>query len=186
MRIIAGRFRGAKLQSPEGEDTRPTADRAREALFNLLVHGKFAHLLKGGRIADVFAGTGSIGLEALSRGAAEAVFVEKHKPALAALKANIDKCRARDNCSIVARDATAPGRAASPCDIVFLDAPYRQNLSEPALLALLDNGWLAEGGLVIVQTDPKESFTPPETLTVVDERKYGAARLYFMAAVDQD
>ena len=137
-------------------------------------------------MAAVLAGAARLGLEAPWRGAAEAGFGEENQPARTALKANSDKGRARDNGSIVTRDATAPGRAASPCDIVFLDAPYRQNLSEPALLALLDNGWLAEGGLVIVQTDPKESFTPPETLTVVDERKYGAARLYFMTAVDQD
>lgn len=186
MRIIAGRFRGAKLQAPTDMDTRPTADRTREALFNLLVHGKYAHLLKGGRVADVFAGTGSVGLEALSRGAVHAVFFENHRAALAVLKANIDKCRAQDNATVIARDAAKPGRPSAPCDILFLDAPYRKGLSEPVLNGLLDNGWLAQGGLVIVQTDPKEDFTPPNALTVVDERKYGAARLYFLTEADQD
>lgn len=186
MRIIAGRFRGAHLQSPIGVDTRPTADRAREALFNMLVHGKFADRLKGGRFADAFAGTGAVGLEALSRGAEKAVFIENHRAALDALKANIAKCRTEENTSIVARDATSPGNPPAPCDIVFLDAPYRQGLSEPALDALLRAGWLADDGLVIVQTDPKESFKPPASLTVVDERKYGAAKLYFMVESPQD
>jgi len=105
MRIITGRFRGAKLMTPPGDTTRPTADRTREALFNMLGHGEYRDLLRGAHVADICAGTGSVGLEALSRGAAHVTFMEKDRNALTCLKANIDKCRAQEDCTILAVDA---------------------------------------------------------------------------------
>ena len=180
MRIITGRFRGAKLMTPDGNTTRPTADRTREALFNMLGHGEYRTLLRDAHVADVCAGSGSVGLEALSRGAAHATFFEIDRHAQAALKANIAKCRAEGMTSLLPQDARKAGRPKQPCQLIFIDPPYHKGLAEQCLEALLAKGWLAQGGLVVVQTHPEEPFEAPSALEVVDERKYGAARLYFL------
>ncbi|RED48517.1 16S rRNA (guanine(966)-N(2))-methyltransferase RsmD [Aestuariispira insulae] len=180
MRIITGRFRGTKLMTPDGNTTRPTADRTREALFSMLGHGDYRALVKDGHVADICAGSGSVGLEALSRGAAHATFFEMDRHALAALKANITKCRAEKETTVLPIDARKAGKPKQPCDLIFIDPPYHKGLAEQCLESVLNSGWMARDGLVIVQTHPEEPFECPASLEVVDERKYGAARLYFL------
>src|SRR5579875_3162710 len=138
MRIIAGRHRGKLLRAPEGIGVRPTGARAREALFDILAHGRFADrpVYEGARVLDAFAGTGAFGLEALSRGADHASFIEKDRAALAALRANIAAVREEKNASVIAGDALHPPRAAMSCSLAFLDPPYGEALAPPALAAL--------------------------------------------------
>jgi 16S rRNA (guanine966-N2)-methyltransferase len=185
MRIIAGKHRGRPLAAPVGEAVRPTSDRAREALFNILAHGTLATsgpAYAGARVLDCFAGTGAFGLEALSRGAAAAVFIENNRTALAALRQNIAALGEQARTHVVAADVTAPPRALAPCDLVFLDPPYREGLGGPALAALAASGWLAPDALCIVEVAAKERFAAPAGFTPVDERRYGAARLVFLRA----
>src|SRR6202167_253113 len=141
MRIVAGAWRGRSLLAPSGTATRPTADRVRQALFDMLMHAPWAGptVITDASVLDVFAGTGALGLEALSRGAARAVFVERARPALAALRTNIEACRAGDRCEVLPIDAlSAP--AGERADIVFLDPPYGQDLAVRALARLRSVG----------------------------------------------
>jgi 16S rRNA (guanine966-N2)-methyltransferase len=183
MRIIAGKHRGRPLIAPVGEAVRPTSDRAREALFNILAHGTLAAsgpAYAGARVLDGFAGTGAFGLEALSRGATSAVFIENSRAALAALRQNIAALGETARTQIVTGDATAPPRALAPCDLVFLDPPYREKLGGKALAALAAAGWLAPEALAIIEVAAKEPLETPPGFTVIDERRYGAARLVFL------
>jgi 16S rRNA (guanine966-N2)-methyltransferase len=161
---------------------RPTSDRAREALFNILSHGTLAG--DGGpfegAVLDAFAGTGALGLEALSRGAAEAVFIEQDRDALAILRRNIDALGESARVRIVPGDATRPPRAAAQCAVVFLDPPYRSGLAVTALQALSAAGWLAPQSLAVVELAAREELLPPRGFTLLDERVYGAARLVFL------
>lgn len=125
------------------------------------------------RVLDVFAGTGAYGLEALSRGAASATFIENNRAALSAIRANVAACRAEETTNIIAADATNPPRGA-PHDLIFLDPPYGQNLVPKALAALI--GWVAPGAIIIAEFGPEQIFAPPEMLA---ERRHGKARLLF-------
>jgi 16S rRNA (guanine966-N2)-methyltransferase len=183
VRIIAGRHRGRALAAPPGNDIRPTSDRAREALFNILAHGKFAAdgpAYAGVRVLDAFAGTGAFGLEALSRGADAAVFIENGRAALDALRANIAVLGETARARIVSADATAPPRALAPASLAFLDPPYGKELAPPALVALAAAGWLTPDALCIIEVAAKERIEPPPGFISVDERRYGAARLAFL------
>ena len=168
---------------PAGETVRPTSDRAREALFNILLHGRFA--ASGSPIArrtvlDAFAGTGAFGLEALSRGAATAAFIENTREALAALRRNVAALGEDARAQIVAGDATRPPRATFPCALAFLDPPYGSGLAPAALTALAAAGWFEAEALAIVEVAAREEFAAPAGFTVIDERVYGAARLVFL------
>lgn len=178
VRIIAGRHRGRRLAAPEGLATRPTADRARQALFARLEQG--SPPLRGSRFLDLFAGSGAVGLEALSRGAAEALLVEEAAPAARAIAANIRALgdtgrRAR----LLQADATRLGLAPHPFDIAFLDPPYGSGLLVPALGGLLAGGWLAPGARVVGEVAAREPVAPVPGLLLEDERRYGAARFLF-------
>jgi len=175
MRIIAGRHRGRRLVSPEGQATRPTADRLRQALFDMLWHAPWGGraALEGARVLDAFAGTGALGLEALSRGAAHATFLETDRAALAALAANIAACRETATTTVLAADATHPPRAAAPCSLIFLDPPYGQALIPRTLAALGAAGWIAPDALVIAETGREEALDLPALAT----RAHGAARV---------
>src|SRR5213082_978319 len=145
LRIVGGVHRGRRLTAPPGETVRPTSDRARQALFNILSHGSFAAggLPFAGRpVLDAFAGTGALGLEALSRGASAAVFIESDREWLTALRSNIAALDADDRAQIIAGDATRPPRASFGCAVAFLDPPYHSGLTAPALAALAAAGWL--------------------------------------------
>jgi 16S rRNA (guanine966-N2)-methyltransferase len=183
MRIIGGRHRGRRLAAPQGLAVRPTSDRAREALFDILSHGRFAACglpFADETVLDAFAGTGALGLEALSRGAARAVFIENAAPALAALRRNIAALGEGGRTLILPGDATRPPRAGEACALVFIDPPYRSGLAGPALLALDAAGWLRPGALVVLETAARERPPPPAGFTLLDERVYGAARLTFL------
>ena len=174
MRIIGGASRGLHL-APVGEGDakahlRPTSDRVREAIFNLLINGGYGNPVAGARVLDVFAGTGALGLEALSRGAASAAFLENGAAALSILKRNIGLMRAGDRAEIIRRDATRPGESpGARFDLVFLDPPYGKTMGEAALAAL--RGWIAPDALVVWE----ESTAPllPEGFAQLDQRKYG-------------
>jgi 16S rRNA (guanine966-N2)-methyltransferase len=175
MRIVAGAWRGRSLTAPPGTETRPTADRVRQALFDILMHAPWAgrSVIEGASVLDVFAGTGAMGLEALSRGAARAVFVERARPALVALRANIEACRASDRCEVVALDAlTMPG--GPRVDIVFLDPPYGQDLVPRALTRLREVGRVGPGCLIVAETGRDE---PPPDAQPLADRTHGAARV---------
>jgi 16S rRNA (guanine966-N2)-methyltransferase len=176
MRIVAGAWRGRALAVPPGLTTRPTADRVRQALFDMLLHAPWGGRasIEGAHVLDAFAGTGALGLEALSRGAAHATFVERDRAALAVLGANIAACRAADRCMVLAADVlTLP--AGPACGLVFLDPPYGADLVPRAVTALRAAGRLAPGALVVAETGRDEARPGPED--VLAERTHGAARL---------
>jgi 16S rRNA (guanine966-N2)-methyltransferase len=176
MRIVAGAWRGRALIAPQGTATRPTADRARQALFDMLLHAPWGgrDTVEGAQVLDIFAGTGAFGLEALSRGATHATFVEHDRAALAALRANIAACRAQDRSTVLAVDALAipPGE---PASLVFLDPPYHHDLVSRAITRLHEAGRLAPGALLIAETARDEALSI--AFPVLAERGYGAARI---------
>jgi 16S rRNA (guanine966-N2)-methyltransferase len=184
MRIVGGKHRGRKLESPPDERVRPTSDRARESLFNILSHGRFAaggtSLLIGARVLDVFCGTGALGFEALSRGAAHATFIDSDPASLKLVQANAKTLGETANAQTYQTDATKLGRATQAAMIAFLDPPYREGLAGPALAALAANGWLADGAICVVETDAREDLETPADFTREDERRYGKAKLTFL------
>ncbi|MEK9672355.1 MAG: 16S rRNA (guanine(966)-N(2))-methyltransferase RsmD [Rhodospirillaceae bacterium] len=184
MRIVGGKYRGKKLRAPEGRDLRPTSDRARQAIFNILAHGKAAYDLDGIRVIDLFCGTGAMGLEAISRGAAGGVFIDRDPAALKLVKENAASMGVWRDCLVLGLDGTKlppPPRAAhAPVDIAFIDPPYGEGLAEPALLALQGKGWLKPGGLAVVEVGAAEDLAVPPAYETSDERTYGAAKVYFL------
>ena len=179
MRVIAGRWRGRSLQAPPGASTRPTADRVRQALFDSLWHAPWAgrSAVEGARVLDAFAGTGALGLEALSRGAAHCSFIEQDRAALAALRANIAALKAEPMARILPGDALRPPRAAAPCSLLFLDPPYGKDLGPQALTALRSAGWVAPGALACLEIGRDEPLPEPEGWALLAERPQGAARM---------
>ena len=180
MRINAGSHKGLKLAVPEGADVRPTSDRARQAIFNILAH-KF-DCVTGARVLDVFAGSGALGIEALSRGAGSLAVLEKTRDAADCIKRNLAAARESERAIILLADALSPPDAArfrkfSPCDLVFLDAPYAEGLTGPALGALAKAGWLAENAILVVETGAREVLDLPPGFDVADDRRYGKARM---------
>ncbi len=177
MRIVAGAWRGRRLLAPSGSTTRPTADRVRQALFDMLLHAPWGgrDAVEGTRVLDAFAGTGALGLEALSRGAAHATFMERDRAALTALRANIAACGAADRAIVLAVDATRPPPAEAPCGLAFLDPPYGEELVPRAVSALRGAGWLAPRALIIAETGEDEALAEPVTILV--SRTHGAARI---------
>jgi 16S rRNA (guanine966-N2)-methyltransferase len=183
MRIVGGRHRGRRLLAPPGDAVRPTSDRAREALFNILSHGPLAASglpFADAAVLDAFAGTGALGLEALSRGAAEAVFIERDRDALATLRRNIEALGESTRTRIMPGDATRPPRAAAACAVAFLDPPYRSGLAGPALAGLAAMGWLTPDALVVIEIGAREEMPPADGFALLDDRAYGAARLIFL------
>lgn len=174
MRIVAGQWRGRKLVAPEGDATRPTADRVRETLFSMLVSrlGSF----EGLAVADLFAGSGALGLEALSRGAASCVFVEQHAPALRALRTNIANMRAQAQSDVRATSVMALGPAKAPLDLVLLDPPYGTGAGAVALEKLARLGWLSKASWVSLETAADEEPRARGFEAVV-ERRVGKARV---------
>src|SRR5262249_35761136 len=183
MRIVGGRHRGRRLLAPAGVTVRPTSDRAREALFNILTHGGLAAdgiPFAGAAVLDAFAGTGALGLEALSRGAAEAVFIERDPEAVAVLRRNVAALGESAHSEIVPGDATRPPLARLEWAGLFIDPPYRSGLAAPALEAIDRAGWLKPDALAIVELGAREELLPSRGFTLLDERVYGAARLVFL------
>ena len=183
MRIIAGKFKGRPLAAPKGQNTRPTSDRAREAIFNVLAHADWAPALDDARIIDLFAGSGSLGLEAISRGAAFSLFVETETRARGAIRQNIETLNLFASTQIYRRSAIAlgprPAQFDVPFDIAFLDPPYRKNLVTPALSQLLNGGWLTDTAVIMVESGADEDLDFAD-LEVQSERIKGAAKVTFL------
>lgn len=185
MRIIGGTWRGRALTAPLGEATRPTADRVRQALFDRLMHATWARTgastgvardaFEGAVVLDAFAGTGALGLEALSRGAARAVFIETDRAALVALRANVAACGAEARCRVVPGSVLRSLPGGEACGLVFLDPPYGAGLVEPAVAMLRASGWIGEGALLLVEIGRDEAV--PAVGDVVAEFSAGAARI---------
>jgi len=185
MRIVGGRFKGREIAAPPGRDTRPTGDRAREAVFNILAHAAWAPGLEGRRVLDLFAGSGALGLEALSRGAAFALFVETDDAARGTIRDNIEALGLFGATRIHRRDATdlgaKPAGLGAPFDLAFLDPPYGKGLGERALARLKEGDWIAVDALVVFECGADESPVTPG-YTLLDTRAYGAAKVLFLRA----
>ncbi len=184
MRIIAAAHRGRRLVAPAGLATRPTAERLRQALFDMLWHAPWGGRarIEGARVLDAFAGSGALGLEALSRGAADVASLEQDRAALAALRANVAALGEAARALVIAGDVLRPPRAAAPCGLVFLDPPYGKGLVAAAIPALAAAGWIAPGALVIVETAAEEALAPPPGLAPLAERAHGAGLVRVFAA----
>ena len=186
MRIIAGEWRGRPIAAPVGQATRPTSDRAREGLFSMLASrlGSF----EGLQVADLFAGSGALGLEALSRGAAFCTFVEKDGAAIAALRANAAKLKAEERADVRAQGAERASAPPRPCDLILIDPPYGSDALPAVLARIAEPDWLAPGGWVSLETargDAKSEAPLPEGWTVAADRNFGKARIRLLRLADQ-
>jgi 16S rRNA (guanine966-N2)-methyltransferase len=183
MRIVGGQFKGRAIAAPPGRDTRPTSDRTREALFNILEHTDWSPGVEARRVLDLFAGSGALGLEALSRGASFALFVETAAAARGAIRDNIEALGLFGTTRIHRRDATdlgtKPAGLGEPFDLVFLDPPYHKGLGERALSQLQHGGWIANDALVVFECAADE-MPDTEGFAVLDARSYGAAKVLFL------
>jgi len=185
VRIIAGRFRGRALASVGKGDKaghlRPTTDRVRESLFSMLGGGRLGDPLTGARVLDLFAGTGALGLEALSRGAERVCFIDEGRVAARLIRENVAKCGVERSTTLIQRDATRIGaNPDAPYDLVFCDPPYGKAMGEAALAAALAGGWIAPGALVV--WEESAPVIPPEGLTLLDERRYGDTTIRILEA----
>lgn len=175
MRIIAGKYRGKKLFSPSGDGVRPTSDRTREALFNIL-NSKLGNNWENLKVLDIFAGTGALGLEALSRGAAELCLIDTNTQTLT----KNAKLFANEKMEIIKADATALPNAKAKFNLFFMDAPYKKGLSELALAELVKKNWLESDAVGVIEVEKKEKIELPQEFEIIDERTYGIAKLYFV------
>lgn len=187
IRIIGGKHRGRMLATPEGEATRPTSNRARESLFNILMHASWRDDEDGGtsplieaRVLDAYAGSGALGLEALSRGATHATFLDNEAAAVKAIGENLRKLGETGAAKVVRADATRPPPSREPCDLVFLDPPYRSGQAPAAIAALAAAGWMTPGCIVTVELAHNEDLLPPDGFEAIDERRYGAAKIVIL------
>jgi len=184
LRIVSGEFRGKTLIAPPGEATRPTSDRARQAIFNILEHAAWSKGVREARVIDLFAGSGALGFEALSRGAAFCLFVENDEAARGAIRQNAEAMHAFGKTRVHRRDATdlgvRPGADGPAFDLAFLDPPYAKGLGEKALERLAAGGWLAEGAMVVFERGAGEGDFTVDGFEGLDARDYGAARVNFL------
>ncbi len=183
MRIVGGELRGRPLATPRSQAIRPTTDRTREAVFNVLTH-RFGDRLEGAQVLDLFAGTGALGLEALSRGAARCLFVEESAEGRGLIRTNVEAFGLQGRTKIFRRDATGLGEAGTvpPSGLVFADPPYGKGLAEAALRSALQGGWLLPGALCVVEEAASAPFSPGDGFSVRDERAYGETIIRFIEA----
>src|ERR1700721_2327203 len=173
MRVVGGRLRGRNLAAPSSRDIRPTADRLRESVFNILMHA-YDNPIEGARVLDLFAGTGALGIEAVSRGAAFTLFVDNGAEARALLRNNVEALGLGGVTKVYRRDATdlGPAHPMEPLSLVFLDPPSRVKLAEKALASLRDGGWLTAGALLVVEESKAAAFVAPDGFTELERRAY--------------
>ena len=183
MRVVGGTLRGRALAAPASPVIRPTADRLRESLFNILAHA-YGDLASGARVLDLFAGTGALGIEALSRGAAFALFVDESAEARALLRENVAALGLGGTSRIFRRDATqlGPVHPVAPFSLGFLDPPYGQGLAAKALASARAGGWFTSGALIVVEEAAKAQFAAPEGFTELERRRYDDSELVFLRA----
>ena len=183
MRVVGGRLRGRNLASPTSREIRPTADRLRESVFNILIHA-FGDPISGARVLDLFAGTGALGIEAVSRGAAFALFVDNGTEARALLRNNVEALGLGGVTKVFRRDATnlGPAHPVEPFSLVFLDPPYGKGLAEKALASLRDGGWLTKEALVVVEEAKAAAFSAQEGFAELERRSYDDTEFVFLRA----
>ena len=184
MRIIAGKYRGRRLaalgKGDAGAHLRPTSDRVRESLFSMLTHHD---VIEGARVLDLFAGTGAVGFEALSRGAASVCFVENGRSGQRLIGENMRKLDTAADTQLLRHDATRLGPwTQAAFDLVFLDPPYGKSMGQKALVAAAEGGWLAPGALIVLEEAKRADFSPPAPFTFLDRRDYGDTSLFFLRA----
>lgn len=184
MRIIAGKYRGRRLIAPEGDRIRPTSDRLRERLFNILEHGRDENLT-GAMVADIFAGSGALGIEALSRGAASVTFVETDREARQVIRANLSELGLTDQAEIIGSAANQLPAKAHAFDLVMLDPPYGRDLLGPALERLLKVGWIGPDTCVVAETERPGPSTLPPPLEIVDRRSQAQSEILFAKVATQ-
>ncbi len=182
MRIVGGEFKGTRIEAPKGKGTRPTSDRVRESLFNILAHSFAGFSIEGARVLDLFAGTGALGLEAISRGAAFALFVDNDPGARGAQRDNVEVLGLTGRTRLFRRDASKLGMAGNmgQFDLVFLDPPYGKGLAEKALIGAKDGSWLQEGALIVIEEQTDAELELPAGFEKLDERIYGSSKLVFL------
>ncbi len=183
MRIVGGRLKGRVLKGPTSNAIRPTSDRLRETLFNILAHA-YGDPVTGARVIDLFSGTGALAFEALSRGAAFAHLVDDHEAACGLIRANLEALGLKDTTKLLRKDARklGPMPAGAPFDLVFLDPPYGKSLAAPALASLAAGAWLAKGALIIVEELADAEVIMPEGFSLIETRRYDDTQLLFLNA----
>lgn len=185
MRIVGGAHRGRAIVAPKGDIVRPTSDRTREALFNILAHADFGSFaLEGARVLDLFAGTGALGIEAISRGAAFALFVEDNAESRGAIRENLDNLGLNGSAKIYRRDATRlgprPGSVGPTFSLVFADPPYGKGFGGASLLSAREGSWLSPEALCVVEETAMADFEAPEGFEELDRRRYRDTEIIFM------
>ena len=183
MRVVGGRLRGRNLAAPSSRDIRPTADRLRESVFNILVHA-YDDPIDGARVLDLFAGTGALGIEAVSRGAKFTLFVDNGAEARALLRGNVEALGLGGVTKVYRRDATdlGPAHPVEPFSLVFLDPPYGKGLADKALASLRDGGWLTPGALLVVEEAKATGFAAPDGFEELERRVYDDTEFVFLRA----
>ena len=183
MRVVGGRLRSRPIAGPKGEGLRPTADRLREALFNILAHA-YGDPVAGARVLDLFAGTGALGIEAVSRGAGFTLFVDNGAEARALLRNNVEALGLGGVTKVYRRDATnlGPAHPMEPFSLAFLDPPYGKGLAEKALVSLRDGGWLTSGALLVVEEAKAAAFAAPDSFEELERRAYDDTEFVFLRA----
>src|SRR5579863_1090454 len=176
MRIVGGRHRGRVLKTPASRAIRPTSERLRESIFDILAHA-YGDPVAGARVIDLFAGSGALGLEALSRGAAFALFVDEGAEARALIRANVEALGVAATSRIWRADATRLGKAPASYSLAFLDPPYGKDLAGLGLAALVDGGWLAPDAICVVEADARAAIDAPKALRLAEERLYGDTKI---------
>src|SRR6201985_968430 len=186
MRVVGGRLKGRNLASPQSRDIRPTADRLRESVFNILAHA-YDDPITDARVLDLFAGTGALGIEAASRGAKFTLFVDNGSEARALLRSNVESLGLGGTTKVYRRDATdlGPAHPMEPFSLVFLDPPYRMKLAEKALASLRDGGWLMPAALLVVEEAKAAAFAAPQGFEELERRAYDDTEFVFLRAVVQ-
>jgi 16S rRNA (guanine966-N2)-methyltransferase len=181
LRVISGKYRGRKIETVSSKQLRPTTGMAREALFNILTHGRFApdgeQFLDGCIVLDLFCGCGALSMEAISRGAKHATLMDIDQEHLDIAKKNFRSIGEIDNAAFIRGDSSTPPTARVPCNLIFLDPPYGKNLVPIALKNIIAGKWLAEGAIIVIETAKGEDITLPEGLEEIDDRKYGNSRI---------
>jgi len=183
VRVVGGRLKGRNLASPASRDVRPTADRLRESLFNILIHA-YDDPISDARVLDLFAGTGALGIEAVSRGAKFALFVDNGAEARALMRNNVEALGLGGVTKVYRRDATnlGPAHPVEPFSLVFLDPPYGKGLADQALASLRDGGWLTPGALLVVEEAKAAAFKGPEGFSELERRAYDDTEFVFLKA----
>ncbi|CCE06823.1 putative methyltransferase [Bradyrhizobium sp. STM 3843] len=181
MRVVGGRLKGRNIASPTSRNIRPTQDRLRESLFNILVHA-YDNPIEGARVLDLFAGTGALGIEAISRGAAFALFVDNGAEARALLRNNVEALALGGVSKVYRRDATnlGPAHPVEPFSLIFLDPPYGKGLAEKALASLREGGWLSPNALLVIEEAKAAAFNAPGGFAELERRAYDDTEFVFL------